>query len=355
MKLLSKRYLRKRRINFLPLAIIMNIIIVFGIIILSQTINDLSAITDIQLWSISEQSTVASEILWQRSVPCLEDGLGHPNGVIALSQDQLILPCERFTTGDIVIAYDLLNGEELWQESARSIDEVRHINDSYIIVFDDSDVKRIDYSGDVIWQYEFTSHSVRTVIPCGDFICIPRSNTGLHYIRSVETGANVQDIEMEYIFALYPDIIVRNQENRVEIVDSATQSVIWSTQVPYQLSYEHFLRYEDMLLIQYANHIRAFNILTGELIWTIENDRERRFRSVPLLLDGHLFIYTSNNALEIFDVVDGNLSGQITLQRMNEDQLSGYVALSGNADTIAIAYFDTQEVIVLRTDFLLWR
>ena len=346
MKFFVKGYSGKQQIKFLPVIIIILIIIPCSLTFVYQTFNDLSSITDINVWSIDEQSTIDTNILWQRSVPCLNRGLGNPNGVVALSQGQLILPCRQSLTGDVVIAYDLLSGEELWEESAQNIDEIRPITDSYIIVFNDSDVKRLNYSGDVIWQYEFTSRNIRTVIPCGNFICIPASNTGLRYIRSIETGANIQDVEMEYIFAIYPDFAVRNQTNQVEIIEQETQSSIWMTQVPYQLSYENFLRYEDILLMQYENNIQAFNISTGNPLWTIE----RISRSLPLLIDNHLFIYTPDNSLEIYDVTNGELSGRIILERLNTDELDEHIALSGNSNTLAITYLDTLEVIVLTVD-----
>lgn len=347
MKFLALGFARKKQVNIVPVAIFISVVLAFVVMFLYQAINGIAPITSINVWEIDEQSTIQAEILWQKSVPCLYRGLGNPNRGFVVSESQLVLPCEQLLSGDVAIAYDLVSGEEEWQESANSIDEIINLPDGYIFVFNDSDVKMVDYSGDVIWHYEFTSRNVRTIIPCGDFICIPEGDTGLSYIYSAGTGTNVQNIEMENILAVYPDIFVRNVATSVEVFNSETQSIIWITPVPYQLTYENFTRYNDILLIHYAGYIQAFDILTGTLIWEVQEV----FRSAPLLVNDNLFVYTIENSIEVYDVVDGDLSGSITLHRSDTEVSNGSIALSGNRNMLAIVYYATQEVILLNLDF----
>src|SRR5690606_12269379 len=154
--------------------------------------------------------------------------------------------------GDSVIALDLVEGEKQWQTSARNPLQITDMDNGFIIVFDDSIVKRLDLHGDEMWRYKFPSRTVRTIIPCEGFICVPRGNSGIRHIRSGQTGENIEDVDIDNVFGIYSDVYVRNVNTKVEIVEPDNLSTMWEVDVPYQLSYWNFARYRDILLIHYG-------------------------------------------------------------------------------------------------------
>ncbi len=348
MQFVAKRFSGKRRINFVYYMFFL--VMIAAVVILVQTMGNATPISSIDVWKIDEQSGINAEILWQKSVPCLNRGLGNLNGTTSILNNLVALPCKRFLLGDVVITYDLFSGEKQWDISSQSTDQIASLDNAYIIAFNDSFVRRVESDGDEIWRYKFPSRTARTIIPCEDFLCIPRGRGGIRHIRSPQTGKNLEDIEIEDVMAVYSDVLIRNVDTTVKVLDRETQATIWSVQVPYKLSYWRFIRYEDILLINYGEDVRAFDISTGTPLW----EMQERSRSRLLLIDDKLVIYRPDNALQFYDVRNGNLLGNLMLQdKDNQNSRSLDVALSGNSDFLSIAYHDKKQVIVLKLDFAL--
>lgn len=321
-------------------------------IILAQMIGSSPTISSINIWRISELNNIEAEILWQKSIPCLQAGFDDPNGITSVSDSQIVVSCYQPLTlnRDGVIALDLVEGEKQWQTSARNPLQITYIDNGFIIVFDDSTVKRLDLHGDETWRYKFPSRTVRTVIPCEGFICVPRGNLGIRHIRSSQTGENIEDVDIDYVFGVYSDVYVRNVNTRIEIIERDTLSTIWEVDVPYQLSYWNFARYEDIFLIHYGReYVATFSISNGTPIWEMQIESS----SDPLLLNDKLYVYRPNNSLEIYDVSTGNLVGSVSLQQVTDNNTGNMdVALSGNSDLLSITYRKREEILLMRLNLV---
>jgi outer membrane protein assembly factor BamB len=312
-------------------------------------------VSDAASWIIDKSTTLTTQILWQKSIPCL-NGYASPHGAIAVAANQVLYydACSGF--GGELVALNLVSGVETWKRSAHGLFQVAAADDGFLIVLGDSFVQKLNLGGELVWEsVEFTSRSMRAVFPRGDSIYAPfrtSSGSGI-YILSRQTGQITETIRDEELIALLDGFSIKQANSEIYLINNDSGQVVWTLQSPFRfpLEYPDVARIGDILLLfDKEEGAIGYNIQTGRKLWSIE----KNFGSYPLMSNDQIYLYSLDNSLEVYDSGSGKLTDQTKLQRMNEERGAGKpqssVALGSSEDIIVLAFRNTGELLTLRIE-----
>lgn len=312
-------------------------------------------------WSVIKTTDVNAQILWQRSDPCLSTGYTTPHGAVAISHAQVAAHRSCVGTDGALLAFDLLTGGETWHSEANNGFQIVAVDDGYLAVFRDTTVRKIDPSGQTVWEApEFVTRSMRAVFPQNDLIYAPfrtNNHAGI-YIMSLQTGEIIQTIEDENIIGIFDEFRLRHtHHSTIEMVDVENESVIWSTPIltpNYMPSFTDIDKINDVLLF-YTGRTRvdAYNIHTGEPLWSLE----QAAGSYPFLIQNTLYIYGLDNTLKVYNPETGKMLGQVAFSRAgslnsNSGRPESNVALAANDSIVTLMFRNTQELVTLQVDII---
>jgi outer membrane protein assembly factor BamB len=315
--------------------------------------------SDIDIWRVSNTSTIDAQILWQKSIACLTPGYTTSHGAIAVANSQVVFNSGCLgIVGNHFVALNLQTGEIVWKKLGAQSYQILAVDDGYLAVYGDSFIGKLDFAGNSIWESEqFPSRAMRAFYVRGDTIYAPFSilpEDGV-YLLSPQTGQIINTIvDKNAAVTLNTVHINWFGDNQIAIVDNRTGKTIWTTNrptMPYYAPFTYFEQIDDVLLIYSGgNQIDAFDIYTSHKLWHLKH----KYGSDPLVVNGLLVVYGTDDVISILNPKNGQVTGTVNLERKpgskrNVPTLS--VALAEYDNILAIAYTNTDELIALKIDF----
>ena len=324
------------------------IFVIVGLMTIAYlTINPPNRLLTSSHWSISA-STIPSDVLWEKTIPCL--GTGYISPPIAISDQSLHIYDDCAGFDGAIVTLDLQTGEQQSRFRLRTVYQVYGIDENILVVFSDSYVTLLNSQNNQVWlSHRFESRSMRRIAVYDDLINAYINDFGTEGIEviSITDGSSIQSYDNPSILAVFSEFYVEYLSgslllhsfngDEVQLQISETISVNDKNNIYFDI-------HENTLFTYIDNHMYAHDITTGELNWARQGD----YSSVPLLYDGIIFVYQGQFNITMYDAISGEITGNIELERDIPLENAVWTALAIDDNFLAIAYRNLGEVVVIR-------
>lgn len=312
------------------------------------------AVQPIHIWQITDFISIDARdarIIWQLGVPCMSPGYTTPQGAIAVKNSRVLFhnSCNGFD--GTFVAIDTNSGEVTWTypNTSNNAYQVVASKEGFLVVFGETYIRSLSSDGRQIWLSDkFFPRAMRAIFPEDDLIYAPyeTQTEKLIYVVSLDSGKIVDSITEKDVIAVFNDvtIIAAEYDSTAHVIGKSDPKVDWYLKNPESVSlpFTKFLRFDDILIVSYMpDETSAFNIYSGEELWTIHHD----FASAPLILGDMLLTYNRDNWLQFIDIRSGAILGSIEFQRGQDAGSNHDVVLAAEGNFLAIGFKSTDELI----------
>ncbi len=291
-------------------------------------------------WTIEAISGVEAQVNWQRTI------IGQ-NTPIAVNNDlfvfhQSILGCEN---DESVVAINIDTAVQTWTHPAQLVRNIQSVETDFLFVECCSTITRIDSSGVEQWQSEDIPARIfrPNLFLLNEILYFPTE--AQIYTFDADDGSNDGVIEMENVVAVFYDVLISSiATNHISVTSRQNNERLWSKRV--RIPTKIFLN-EEILIFNLNSQIDAYNVLTGELLWTIRGD----FNAYPIVIDQLLITHSIGDVLAWHDTLTGEKIAEVDLirsERLPVDQFSIHATLATNGEHIFVLYNNYEELIALR-------
>jgi outer membrane protein assembly factor BamB len=257
------------------------------------------------------------------------------------------------TNDNHIISLDINTGEISWTYPAILVRAITSYENNYIIAECCTDILLLNNWGQLVWESQ--ALPVRIYRPHLSVV-----NSSLYfpaitsvYSLSMSDGRVTETIDMSDVAYIWDDVAMVNVSDRsLGLVNLQTHQTEWTTEVFDQQGSSNFkvYRFEDVIVVAWGtSNLIAYELQSGEKLWEISED----FSAIPVVIEGNAFIYSVDNRLTVYSVMDGTEVGYFTINRTRASSGVSSLAedapiqIGGTAHNIYVYYPTTSELLLL--------
>ena len=305
-----------------------------------------------------------TRILWQNqtltSVPFHNLGVSNTSLLVSGNVTLYWQPIDTANclSNPLILALDIRTGEEIWQFEVENFITQMFAVDGGFLIINPVRIILVDLNGERVWEKtvhntELPLRSVRSISEEDNVIILSTDLSIFHIER--QNGTVVKKTSLEGVVH-YEDnrALVISGANQLQLLDINNKEVTYTLNLNSSLFqdvrinslYPRVARYNDILFLYYETKgIEAYDYQTGELLWKIE----KSIHSVPTLVNNLLAIYTTDNQIEFYNLADGELVGNVSINFAHAaNQSSAY----NGVDPLFLIRIASNENVLLVRDFI---
>jgi hypothetical protein len=359
----------KREINGISVIIASVIFVLGAYVVITKPsffcgeLNEIEIGDDKSAWQIGS-SSINAEIVWQKNtIPGL-GVYGAPNSKVAVSATHTAIGRGSVNSicdgGHDVVAFRNSDGKRVWSFAADLIHWIEPTDQGFFVLYGDTQVTKIEDTGhQSLYLPQLPSRSARMLYVTSDYLYFPIASYS--YRLSIKEKF-IESVEDTVVLGTIDNLlVVHDGDYRIKLKESISGrdilTVALSESNPLNKVVQnikqniHLDHYQDIFFIYYGSQIthriEAYELHSGKLLWHLD----KRFNSVPVIVNESIVAIDSDNVLTFFNVQNGNVKGNIQLVRTGDEEnpTSDFsVWISGNKSVVVILFQNTSDLISLK-------
>jgi len=247
-------------------------------------------------------------------------------------------------------------GRVLWETSRGSFTSLT-ADDERIYLLSTSDSVVHCYAlgdGRHLWTTRIAPHRIYNIYSYEGILYIHNVDDSEIRYLDARTGVELQRVVLKTpegfpLLGRFPGLDLYRTPRTLRAVDTATQQVLWETEVPliWDTDSRPFLA-GDVFLVGDAETITAIEVESGRIQWTNWDDREEKWlASNFVVMDGFVYALNYGNRLVQLDIETGQEMGHIRFAPPEVNPSEYRYEVAADNGMVFISFNDSRELIAL--------